>query len=303
MSRRRHPDFIGIGAARSGSTWFAKVIAQHPSVWVPHRKELKYFSREPKYLSSSYLSEPSILKRLLTMGRHSKKFRSELMRATARNLRHWSAEERKWDLKYYFREANDDWYLDLFSNRPEPVVGEFSPDYALLDDADAERMVDQLPTTKFIYIMRDPIDRAWSSIRYHERRTGARLTEMSNKQILEYLSNPSITGRSNFLQVVKRWRRLLPEERFLTAFYDDIQLGPELLMKRTCLFLGLDEEPITSMNLNARINESFEKEIPCQIRLGLCQYYIQDLNLLARELGGVTEGWLQRAEETLSNHT
>ncbi|MDY6993754.1 MAG: sulfotransferase [Pseudomonadota bacterium] len=37
------PDFIGIGAQRSGTTWVANVMSLHPEIWVPPLKELHYF--------------------------------------------------------------------------------------------------------------------------------------------------------------------------------------------------------------------------------------------------------------------
>lgn len=37
------PNFIGLGAARSGSTWIARNLAQHPDVFVPRKKEVHFF--------------------------------------------------------------------------------------------------------------------------------------------------------------------------------------------------------------------------------------------------------------------
>ncbi len=37
------PDFIGIGAAKSGTTWLARRLAKHPDVFVPPRKEINSF--------------------------------------------------------------------------------------------------------------------------------------------------------------------------------------------------------------------------------------------------------------------
>ena len=37
------PDFILIGAARSGTTWIAKNLEQHPEIFIPRKKELHFF--------------------------------------------------------------------------------------------------------------------------------------------------------------------------------------------------------------------------------------------------------------------
>ncbi len=37
-------DFLGIGAAKSGTSWIAEVLRSHPQVYLPERKELRYFN-------------------------------------------------------------------------------------------------------------------------------------------------------------------------------------------------------------------------------------------------------------------
>ena len=37
------PNFLGIGAARAGTTWIARNLAQHPDIFIPYKKELHFF--------------------------------------------------------------------------------------------------------------------------------------------------------------------------------------------------------------------------------------------------------------------
>ena len=43
MTDNELPDFIGIGAAKSGTTWLARNLTAHPEVYVPPRKEINSF--------------------------------------------------------------------------------------------------------------------------------------------------------------------------------------------------------------------------------------------------------------------
>jgi hypothetical protein len=55
---RPQPDFLIIGAAKSGSTWLVKALIDHPDVFIP-QSEIHYFSREfdeETGLSSDYLA-------------------------------------------------------------------------------------------------------------------------------------------------------------------------------------------------------------------------------------------------------
>jgi hypothetical protein len=42
-------DFIGIGAARSGTSWVARCLREHPAIFLPERKELHFFNDDRKY--------------------------------------------------------------------------------------------------------------------------------------------------------------------------------------------------------------------------------------------------------------
>src|SRR5271167_1629970 len=39
------PDFVGIGAAKSGTTWWFSLLVRHPEIHVEYDKELNYFDR------------------------------------------------------------------------------------------------------------------------------------------------------------------------------------------------------------------------------------------------------------------
>lgn len=43
-NKRHLPDFIGIGAQKSGTTWLYEKLRQHPDVYLPSQKELHYFT-------------------------------------------------------------------------------------------------------------------------------------------------------------------------------------------------------------------------------------------------------------------
>lgn len=46
-------DFIGLGAAKSGTTWLAKCLGEHPQICMSHPKELNFFSRTRAFNTNS----------------------------------------------------------------------------------------------------------------------------------------------------------------------------------------------------------------------------------------------------------
>lgn len=62
-----------------------------------------------------------------------------------------------------------DWYASLF-DPGAPARGESSPGYTSPDHPEvAERMAETVPDVRLVYLVRDPVDRAVSQFRHHER--------------------------------------------------------------------------------------------------------------------------------------
>ncbi|MEL7075415.1 MAG: sulfotransferase domain-containing protein [Cyanobacteria bacterium J06582_2] len=43
------PNFLGIGAAKCGTTWMYRLLKQHPQIYMPERKETNFFSSDDNY--------------------------------------------------------------------------------------------------------------------------------------------------------------------------------------------------------------------------------------------------------------
>ena len=76
----RFPDFLGIGAARTGSTWLYHNLIIQSGIWLPPNKELHYFDRNIKYPSPSFLHDSSFWKRLIGREAHNRQFRQIMAR-------------------------------------------------------------------------------------------------------------------------------------------------------------------------------------------------------------------------------
>src|SRR5947207_15861690 len=51
---RKVPDFLGIGAARAGTTWLHSNLRRHPQIWLPPVKELHYFDLQRRGAKNYY---------------------------------------------------------------------------------------------------------------------------------------------------------------------------------------------------------------------------------------------------------
>ena len=297
-SKAQHPVFLGIGAARSGTTWIDAQLRKSPQIWMPRRKELHYFTRSLEYPSSSHLADNSLIKRLISLSGHNIRFKRELIKAFGRDILYFDVAQLVWDSRYFFGNYSDEWYQSLFESKSDYVTGEITPAYSLLNDNDLARLSRFLPKLKLIFIMRNPIDRAWSTIGYHEKRENKLLTKLPPNEIIEYLSREAITVRSNYVNIIKRWEKYYPKEQILTAFYDEISCSPSLLLDRICDFLGIDHIHLTDKDKKRRVNVSVKSEMPTAVREYLTEYYRDQIQSLSEIYGSYAKDWLERLDKT-----
>ena len=63
-------------------------------------------------------------------------------------------------------DVSDEWYGRIFAHaNEEQKAGEFTPEYALLPEEGVKHLLRLNPEVKIIFLVRDPIDRAWSHMR------------------------------------------------------------------------------------------------------------------------------------------
>jgi hypothetical protein len=118
------PDFLIIGAARSGTSSLFELLRRHSAVFMPENKEPHYFLFGKEPLPFSGPGDVFVCKRYTTTLPH---------------------------------------YLQLFQKaKAGQLKGEASP-YYLTHPPTAERIYHQIPHIKLIVLLRNPADRAYSS--------------------------------------------------------------------------------------------------------------------------------------------
>jgi hypothetical protein len=156
------------------------------------------------------------------------------------------------EVKYFssfFKRMDLSWYLDNFRAGAGRLCGEASPSYALLP-VDRIRLIRRLmPDVKLIFLMRDPIARAWSHARHNHRYREANFATCS----AEFAAVPDAMWQANFrhdwplasgdyLGQLRRWLTVFPREQIYVGFYEAIAAAPERLLREIFAFLGVDAE-------------------------------------------------------------
>jgi len=291
-------DFIGIGAHKSATTWLAHVMRSHKQIWIPPIKELHYFDRATHYKSQNTFASSRLITRITGSGPGNLRWRKSACRDILASAIKLDLGRCKWNLKYYTGTIDDDWYLSLFPKGSLKLNGEITPAYSMLHTQDIQHIASLLPQVKIIYLLRDPIDRAWSHLRY-DKASDSNFDLGDLEAVKSYIDGPELTQRGDYLTTLRNWKSAIPDERFFIGFYDDIKSAPVSFLSNLSDFLAIDSKYFPPQEVSSTVGPSLKHEIPRDVEAYLATKYQKDLEQLAKILGGHAVRWHERSVNIL----
>lgn len=142
-----------------------------------------------------------------------------------------------------------DWYAGLFADAgPEQVCGEASTCYSRWPTYPSvpERIHSLLPDSRFIYVLRHPVERSYSHYR-HVYRNRDRLglpSELSFSEALDRV--PEIIDASRYMMQIDRYLEYFDRERFLFIRFDELAGSPQTSLDAVSKFLGIPAMDLVS---------------------------------------------------------
>jgi hypothetical protein len=160
-----------------------------------------------------------------------------------------------------------DYYRDKYFAEAEgyAAVGEKSTNYLESPQA-ARRMRECVPDVKLMFVLRNPIERAFSNYRWSSQNGLESLSfeeaiEREAEREAQYLpehrySRPfSYVSRGRYAQLLTPYFELFPRDRIEIVLMDDIMARPRVVERDLLAFLNVPPGP-TSFDLGQRINEA-----------------------------------------------
>lgn len=274
---------VGIGAAKSGTSWLYSYLNGHPEVTMSPIKELHYFDSvyvenlcghwHGKWqgilheLAAKYADSPSAM--LL-----------EKIRCVASRL---EMADRTDAYRQYFN------YLKSNETR---VFGEVTPSYSLLPEKGYRAILEIYPDAKFVFIVRDPVDRALSQIQFLDSVGDGRLRavnrpERSADELESYVNNPHFILRSDYKRTLENLYSVVPKDNVLVLMFEHLFSVDkhEREIRRLCEFSGIS---YLAANRKNRINQSnkmlFSPDLMSKFRVKLEPVYRYMLNEFSKDL-------------------
>ncbi|MDJ0859628.1 MAG: sulfotransferase [Dinoroseobacter sp.] len=242
---------FGIGATKAGTSWLQFYLERHPEVHLWRHKELHYFDA---------LDHGRVMETIDQLCEKRGAYRARMKSASEKDqvrLRR-DVEEIDRYLGLIGRgEENAKAYVAFLKKgrKGAKVVGDITPAYALLSEARLKMMAGLAPVTRFLYVLRDPIDRLWSNIRMMAGWKGgseAEIAERANWIFDRWTEGKerAVSERCDYVGALERLTAAVPAEGRLIAFYDD--LFSQDTADRICGFLGVAPHPAP---LERRVHE------------------------------------------------
>ncbi len=248
------PDFICIGAQKSGTSWLHWNLLWHPDTAMPPEKEVNFF----------YPVVPSALKRLLFSKFVSIDEQWSIRYEKLKNA--WKVRDKNfsfgWYARYLYCVRSISQYVKLFPKPDNKITGDISPAYIGLSEHQIKKICQKLPNTKIIFLVRNPVERAWSAFK------------MDHAAFLD--KNPSgndiVQGidyalwHSKYCEAIDLWEKYAPG-RFRVWFYDQLCENPEQMHLEICDFLSLSSSLVYDHNkIKQKVFEGPERDMPVEVR-------------------------------------
>lgn len=205
-------------------------------------------------------------------------------------------------------ERGIDYYIDTwFGEVPEgKKAGEKSTNY-MESAAAAERIHKYLPDVRLVFMLREPVDRAWSNYQWsvmngmetEDFTSAIALEEKRVKELpagLRYSRPYSYFSRGLYADLLAPYFRLFPRGHILCLRYEDIRTAPEFLVERIHRFLDVEPRPRDSEGLGV-INKAEGADsgaMPEDLRKRLEEAYALPNRRLADLLGPGFRIWAYR---------
>ncbi|MDJ0615305.1 MAG: sulfotransferase domain-containing protein [Calothrix sp. MO_192.B10] len=144
----------------------------------------------------------------------------------------------------------------------------------------AERIAKILPHVKLIYIMRHPVERAYS---YYVHLQRNKKVEETFEQHIQR-TNICLDG-SNYMMQIEQYLNFFPREFLLLLLMEDLINQPGLTLKKVCQFLSIDDDidlvsggKIIANASRDNFNDNIRAKITAPLRL------IPILNIAAKKM-------------------
>lgn len=287
------PDFICIGAQKAGTSWLHYNLIRHPQTLMPPTKEVNFFVTVPG-------EKIALINKWLNPRMWLGNWRSVKKSNNNAQVLPWFINYFTWYKQSVFASKTIDDYIQLFPKQQGKITGDISPSYADLSEQQIKELSIALPNVKLIYLIRNPIERAWSQFKMDNPKI-LDIHKLNTEMIERVKISTSACYHSQYSHMLQKWEKYFPGQ-VNVWFYDQLCEDPFELLTEICTYLGIQSPDET---FREKAKEEIFKGPDFNIPDELHTHFIQTLRdevkyLHARFNNQYTSNWLTLYEALLA---
>ena len=279
---------IGVGAAKCGTSWLYRYLADHPECHFKSLKELHYFNGfDINGLDWNLARVRGI------QGRLQRDAAGDISDVQLANKLVQLAQVEHYLEVLETGHEDTQAYLAYLTEGGEgaKLVGEITPAYSLLGADRLRRMAAMAGDVRFVYLMRDPVERLWSHVRMTAQHRCKKPQEFRDRaaNVLRRVfagDEDHIAKRSDYEGTLKKLAAAVDPSRLCVAIYEDLFAGDAL--QRICRFLGIS---FVRPDPGSVIHASRALEMDEDQRKASALWLAPQYDAVARTLGKLPEAW------------
>jgi hypothetical protein len=180
-----------------------------------------------------------------------------------------------------------DWYRGLFAGaRDDQICGEASTNYTRFPQVPGvpERIREAIPEAKLIYLVRHPVERAYSHY-LHRHTKELHHGEPIRTPFEEFVvRDPMCLDGSDYALQIERYLERFPREQLLLLRMDELRRSPRELLTRVQRFLDLPEQDLVGAAAHAENETKVELHVHARRHLASKLKRVPGVSSLARTL-------------------
>jgi len=254
-----------VGATKAGTSWLHEYLRGHPGCYLRAQKELHYF--DSLYAGGQ---RQRLAGKLDGLKAGAKTAHIDLV---ITDLEEW--------LALFDGTQNDAGYLDYlgYGRADASIVGDFTPAYGLLDEGALAHMAGLCADVKFIYLMREPVERLWSNIKMSAK------PDIAMGHFLQG-EGTAVSSRSDYKATLEKLRKVVPGGRLHVEYFE--RLFTRKAMARMCEFLGI---PARDADFSTKVHAGRRIRLDPMIRALLQERLQPQYDYVEAAMGGIPQEW------------
>jgi hypothetical protein len=211
-----------------------------------------------------------------------------------------------WHVSYLFGKRSDAWYAHLFRRAQDRgyLTGEITPAYATVDEEVFLRIRAMNPRIALIFVMRDPVSRAWSAVNNGFKKNENLSRPLTVEYALQRSQTPSFVARSAYAETIRRLESVFPAAQIHYCFFDELRDKPARFIANLLCFLGVDSYNPDRLLPSGAVNSAAgSSAIPVEFQHKLAAQYLPMIKMLCQRFDGPPQEWRAHYLELLGERS